>query len=313
MIIRKLLLYIIIIAAFGHSCFAIDMRLINLNNVPGIEKLEDDLLFVINHEYLLHSYIPDELWAHSLSKQDLTDRLIKLSTDLEAFDETIENQDLLLLKGLICYYLFNLDQQGHYDKAVEYWERIDSYSSPDYRYKWFSGILYATSIKPIEAIDQFEYVESRVPEEKLHPFFWEDYAYASFLAFMPGRAIDCFDKFSQYEGVNLENNSLYRSLKESFVVPAPDMEIPEEELFQIFERRTGVGFLSRPMGIWIPAQREWIPQFGGYYNNFGALGFQSQGIEDEQGNSITYSIAVYFHINDDDAVSKYTSLAPNVK
>ncbi len=55
------------------------------------------------------------------------------------------------------------------------------YSRPDYRYKWFLGILYATSIKPFEAIDQFEYVESGVPEEKLHPLFWEDYAYAGYL------------------------------------------------------------------------------------------------------------------------------------
>ncbi len=84
MIIRKLLLYITIIVALVQSCFAIDLSLINLRNVPGITEIESDLLFTINHEYLLQSYIPDEYWNHSISKQDLANRLKKIATELES-------------------------------------------------------------------------------------------------------------------------------------------------------------------------------------------------------------------------------------
>ncbi len=67
------------------------------------------------------------------------------------------------------------------------------------------------------------------------------------------------------------------------------------------------------LGIWIPAQGEWIPKFYDYKNKFSALVFQSQNIENKHGNDITFSIGVYFYINNDDLISQYASFAPQVE
>jgi hypothetical protein len=310
---RKLLFVVTIAISLAPPNYAIDLSLINLRNVPGISDLESDLLFVMDNEYFLRNYIPDRIWNHQYSKQELADRLKQLSANLDAIEEPTENQDLLLLKGLMCFYLFNLDQEGCYDKAIDFLTRIDKFPHRDYRYKWFLGTVYASSVRPFDAIEQFEYVAQKVPKEKLPPYFWEEYAYASYLAFMPRRALNCFDYYSKQGQTDLEENQLYNIIVDSFLETSVDMEIPKEDLFQIFERRTGVGYLSRPFGIWIPAKKEWILRYSDYKNQIGTIIFQSQSMEDEHGNSITFSIAAFFYVNKDDAAGRWSTIAPQVE
>jgi hypothetical protein len=310
---KRILFVVIINISLAPFNYAIDVSLINLRNIPGIANLEDDLRFVMDNENFLRNWYPDDSWSCKYSKQELADRVIPLATKLDAIEDTIENQDLYLLKGLICYYLFNLDQKGYYDKAIDFLTRIDTFQHRDYRYKWFLGTVYALSIRPFDAIEQFEYVEQRVPEEMLPPYFWEEYAFAAYSALMPNRALNCFDHYSKYGKNDLEKNKLYKILVDSIVSTTVDMEIPKEDLFKLFERKTGIGFLSRPFGIWIPIKEKWGLRYYHYENHIGTIAFKPQSLEDESGNRIGFSIAAFFYVNRDEATSRWLTIAPYVE
>ena len=312
MIKKQLLLTLIILHFSTTTAYSINIRLIQIQNLPEVENLMPDLDYVLEHESILKVFIPDEYWEYDLSKQELAEKVIEIVQKLDSYDDADENQDLTLLKGLLSYYLFNLDQKGYYNRAIEELEKIDNYPNRDYRYKWFLGVVYSKSIQPFEAIEQFEFVETRVPEDQLHPLFWADYAEALSFAFMQRKSIEAFEKFSKYGSVNLQSNSMYQSLKEKMTEPAVEMEIKSDDFFQFFERESGLGYLCRPFGIWIPAQGNWTPRLFDYSKHFSGIMYKSQDIEDESGETITYSIASFLFADKDDVMEQFKAMAPIV-
>lgn len=310
---KQKLLVISVFLLLTTTAHAINIRLIQIQNLPDVENLMPDLEYILNHEDHLSTFISDEYWDYDTTKEQLTGRLIEIVTTLEQYGNTGENQDQTLLKGLIYSYLYNLDVQEYYPRAIEELKKIENYSYKDYRYRWFLGTIYAKSVKPYEAIEQFEFVESRVPEDKLHPLFWADYAEALTFAFMQRKSLETFEKYALYGNIDLDDNWFYQGIKEKEVQTTADMEISSDELYQLLEREKGLGYLCRALNIWIPAKGEWTPSLYGYSNHVAALSYKSQDIEDEKGDTITYSIVNMMYINRADVMEHYLSLAPDVK
>ena len=284
---------------------AIGLQQIDSRNLPNIDSYSTQLDFVFQNESSLGGFIPDEYWKGPLTKAQMAEKLISIYSILAAQKNDPVNQDLCLLKGLICSYLYNLNYVEYLQKAVENFNLVESVPNHDYRFKWMLGMLDAKAAKPFQAIPQFSYVAKAIPQDKLHPLFWMDYAYAAGLAFMPVSAIHYFDIGSQYGGYNLEKNSLYQDFKKNLIMSSKDGTIPKDELYGVFQRDSGLGIFSRPLGIWLPIKEDWSLRMADYVKDQSFVMMTPAAIKAKNGQDITYTIAAFFKVADTDIQAKW--------
>ncbi len=311
---RRFMLFLFLIEIFVRNIFAIGIELINIPNIPGFEEFNEEIQFIFQNEFYFDVYVPDEYWKYDSSKQDLANEVTHFAEILEGLDNSKQNQDLALLKGLLYFYLYNLDQPGSLNKAIHQMEIIGNYSNPDYRYIWFLAAIQSASTESYKAIDNFQYIENRIPEDKIHPRFWYDYAIASSLAFMPSKALDCYEKLGKYSDYDLQNDKFYIDLRDNFIRASSDDFIDKNELFTFYNYENGPGVISRQLGIWMPLKNSWYPMLADYKNHFSAIKFSSEPIINEDTvDGISYTITTFFFHNTDSILSKFNSIAPNVE
>lgn len=287
----------------SYSMNAIGLNLIGLSNINGIDEIEEELLFIINEGQQLDSYIPDQYWDFPYSKEYYSEKLVKINDTIIKYEQTEHNQDYYLLLGLLNFYLYNLNYPDSFINADKYLRVIESFPNRDYRSKWFLGTMYAKAAKSFESIQEFEFIAERVPEESLHPLFWNDYAYSALMAFMPKRSMIYYELYSKYANISLENIKIYNSILESFTTKSVDEFIEKDDLFMIYKREEGYGFISYPLGIWVPVKDDWNIELLDYNNNFSAILCKSAKIKDSTDTEITYSIGSYFYIDQDIEIS----------
>jgi hypothetical protein len=287
------------------ASYAIGFWMIDFHNLPHTEKYQSLIDFAVKNERLIDSFIPDEYWTASLSKHEIAEKLVELYNRLNAEINDPPNQDLCLLKGLVCHYLFNLDVSEYHQLAIDNYNSVSSIPGHDYRFIWMLGIHYTKSVKPFEAIEQFSYVAERIPEGRLHPGFCNDYGYAAALAFMPVRAIKYFELSAKYGNDNLDHNSLYQNLKKNLVVPDRDVTIDKKNLYKPYEREESLGLLSRPLGIWIPLKESWKIRMDGYSNERSSIFITPDEIKSKEGQEIGYTIALFFRSTDENIEHKW--------
>lgn len=292
-------LFFILLIFINTYTYSINLSLIKLTNINGINEVEKDILFLINNGRHLDNYIPDKYWDFKYTKQEYTEIMIRIIDSLHSLDQDKNNQDYYLLMGLLYFYLYNLDYPNSYDRAMENLSIISDFEQKDYRYKWFSGIINAKAAKSYLAIRDFEYITERVPEESLYPMFWGDYGFSALMAFMPGRSMEYFEKQAEFGDKDLADISIYQGISNSFVEGDLDHDIEYKDLYRLLKRENGLGFISYPFGIWIPTLGEWNVRQLDYKNRFSAIVFGSQKINDGSGNDITYSIGTYIYVDDD--------------
>jgi hypothetical protein len=297
----------------GALAYPADLAIINVRSIPSVEKYADEMAHVQTHVGYIASYIPDEYWNYPVSKAELSEHLIAFYNLLDGDVDHPDNQDLYLLKGIICTFLFNLDVQAYYTLAIDNFMHIDSLGGRDYRYKWMLGNLYICSIHPFEAIDQFKYVESKIPENLLHPLFWLDYAHAAALALMPANAVKYFELYAKYANASLGGVGLYQAIMKNFIYPQIDAPIAKNSLYVAHDRQDGAGVLSRPFGIWLSVNDQWSYKSTDYADRQSIILFTPLPIRHETAGPITYTIGAFFDLSGMDPRTKWLSKLPNCR
>jgi hypothetical protein len=279
--------------------------MIEFHKLPDTAKYQSLIDFAIKNERLIDVFIPDEHWTSSLSKQEIIEKLVILYNHLSAEVNDPPNQNLCLLKGLVCHYLYNLNVIEYHQLAIDNYEIVSSIPGHDYRFKWMLGIHYTKSVRPFEAIEQFSWVAERIPEDRLHPAFWSDYGYAAALAYMPVRAMRYYELSAKYGDKNLDDDALYQSQKKNIVIPDNDVTIAKEDLYKSYVRKEGLGLLSRPLGIWIPLKESWKIRMGGYSDGKSFILIKPNRIKSKDGKEIGCTIALYFLVTDENIEDKW--------
>ncbi len=292
------LVIIVILLLHGLSTYSIGLWMINTGNLPNLSRYEELLDFAGQNEQYISSFIPDEYWKSTYSRKQFTDKLVTLYELLCQESNDPDNQDLWLLKGLVCHYLYNLDQLQYGQTAISNYNNVSDLPGHDYRFKWMLGIHYAKAARPFEAIEQFSFVADRIAEDQLHPLFWKDFGYAAFLALMPAKAMNYFELAAKYGKQKLEDNSIYENIKENIIAPPVGEAINKEDLYKAYERKEGLGLLSRALGIWIPIEKSWKLTMKDYTDNKSLLFITPDSIKSKGGQEVSYTIALFFIAND---------------
>jgi hypothetical protein len=273
------------------SLAGVDLSLLNLEALEISDT--DEMAIILGEEEYLKVYIPEEYWDAPRSKAEYI-RILHLAES--ALDDSgAEGTDAELLRGLLAFYLHNLDDQGAFGRAEEIFRSLADSSIDDYRPAWFLADLYAKSAKPVESIDIYERIVGRAEPRRLHPLFWSDYAFCAYTAGMLGRARYSLLNWSESSGRAPEDHFIWEALEDVLIrLPA---QVPPEEMFSPLERNGSEGLFSSPFGIWMPVREDWDPRYLPYNNGTGGVMFQSARIPDFNGRGISYSILAIIFID----------------
>ena len=290
------LVFIFFLSSFiPTSVPAADLRYVNLSAINSTDRYEGPLRFAIEHEPWLRSWVPDEAWEAPFPKQHYRERIGELYDLIVAHPEE-ENQEYLLLRAMVSEFLYHLSGPDRYDVTVEHYMAIADLPNRDYRYLWMLGLFNAMAARPYESVHRFQFVADRVPEHQLHPHFWRDYGYASFLAGMTATSKVMYDRFFRYSQESPDDYSIYDVISDQLREPSPESSIGSDELFVAWERESGQGLLSYPLGLWIPSNPAWRLQTTGWNGRLSAVLFTPEPARvmlDGAMRDVSYTVAVF--------------------
>jgi len=293
------------------ALYSADLRFIHLSTINDIDSVEQDLLFVINNQSILQGFIPDEYWQSGHTREECITVLERLYTGLSAIEDP-ENQEYLLLKAVLSEYLYHLNATDYYRETVDNYLAVEDLSQRDYRCKWFLGLFYAKSAHPFEAIPQFEYVLDKVPHDKIHPEFFQDYGYAQLLALMPESARTAYDDYFTRIGGDPSSFSLYRNLEDQLVTYESG-DLDSSELYRYLERMDSKGLQCRLTGTYIPVPEGWEFSTYGLKNQCAVIQLSSPDITSSSGMEISFSLLVISYLADGITDEKLLARFPDLK
>ena len=236
---------VLILCSFAFSA---ELEHINYGSLQNIDAYRNELVFAYNHQDFFNHYTFDDYWNFNYTRAECVENLTTLY-NLLLENEEPENQEYLLLKGIIASYLYNLDETSFYSQALDNFLAIQALPSYDYRCLWFLGNFYIDSVRLNDGLELLKSVQELIPEEYIHPDFFYDYAMSLHTASMPMKALDAFEKYEKYSGKSIQQNSIYNSIRN--LIHEYDGSDTDSDMLMIRQARNGKnGLILKPFGLW---------------------------------------------------------------
>jgi hypothetical protein len=129
-------------------------------------------------------------WRYGTPKNEVASTLKASLGELQkALASTPENEELLLLTGLVAHYAYNVDVEGSFDVAVNSLSNAHSLAPEDYRPEWFLGVHRCQSNLAKQGMEELLSIERARPWQQLPPSFWDDYVNCALISNMPAHAL----------------------------------------------------------------------------------------------------------------------------
>ncbi len=269
------------------ALYAGEMRYINYDDLQNFEAYEDEAILTYNHQNQFESYVPDDSWDYSYTREECVE-FVKNLYNLLVENAEPENQEYLLLKGIVASYLFNLDEMEYFVEAENAFRAVQALPSYDYRCLWFLANHYMDSALVIKSVELFQNIFKAIPAENLLPDIFLDYALAAYMARMPMTAKHAYDLYEEYSGINMQSDPIYRNITEL----AHDFDgsnFDKQMIVQSQSRNGGGGFLIRPYGLWYTLKADWDVTVFDFSENNHFMMAQSQLIT-KNDHDIGYSV-----------------------
>lgn len=232
-------------------------------------------------------------WNYNVKKETVTGNLIALMTDLSKQDN--KTADEYLLMGDISHFLYNMNLDPYFDKAVTNYNSAIKFMPNDYRGYWFLANHYALSNDPIKAITNYNFSLKLLPGNP-SGYFWAEYAFSAFLANMPSTAQYAADKSLKLLGrADKRTETLIDQLKRNLKQPKPDTTLGIKEIWSSSKNEGDgtVTFINRVIGARLAINGNWGIQLGDFGNYGEGITISPQRIVSKVDNeAIGYSIAV---------------------
>lgn len=184
--------------AFILLLFCLTTKITNANinaiDLPAAnypKALQPDIDFLTTNQSFYNHWA--HFWNYKIPKAKVIERLSTLYTTLDNLPN--KNTEANLLIGDIAHYLYNMEVDEYYKKAIDHYEAAKTLAPNDYRVYWFLANHYALSAKTIVAAQSYDQA-MRYQPPVAHPSFWADYAVACALANMPATAMYAAEKSS---------------------------------------------------------------------------------------------------------------------
>ena len=294
-VISFLFLLLNVYAAFG-----------NINSIDP-KKIENGERYLSCFTYLKDNQTLFDHWSQEWKQDKSKEEVIsKLKEIYSTFGSIAgKNTELLLLKGDIAHYLYNLDLNNYNDSALYYYSEAIKTAPDDYRGYWFLANHYAQSNVSSKAIELFLKAEQLKPVDKAADF-WEEYSMAAALAHMPSHAVYGMDKVKSIQGMaGKVENQLGESIFKQMADINRDNNYKKEEIWSV-EKGDKVSFICRPLGIKILIDSTWNVTVYNYSKHTSGFVIEPPALKNKKGKEIGYTVAILMKVvNDSDQLDDY--------
>jgi hypothetical protein len=248
---------VIIVSLLTAVPAAAGLKDIHLEKLPQDQAILKICSDVSKVEDLVHEW--HDQWKFDTPKSKVVDLLKASLTQLQkAASMAPENEELLLLTGLVAGYAYNVDIEGSHDIATDALTKAHKLAPGDYRPEWFLGALQCQTRETVQGMEYFLSVERAVQWDQVSPGFWDDYLYCASVTIMPAHALRAGKYASVLSGKSSGlRDSLLDIARKRFILPDPTKTYSAKEVWQAENNGSLTIFTSTMFGVRLSSQGTW--------------------------------------------------------
>jgi hypothetical protein len=197
-------------------------------------------------------------WNYETPKKQVADQLAASLHDLRDVGKNYpENEELLLLTGLVAHFAYNIDVDDTYEVAVRSFEQARKLVASDYRPEWFLAGHRCQSNEVKIGMESMLAIEARTPWKQLPVDFWDDYISCSTIAFMPAHTLRAVDHVVELGARADSYTSIVEIAHHRYTSSRADGNYDKREAWQAVDGKSQVSFASELCGIGFSAHEDW--------------------------------------------------------
>ncbi len=200
-------------------------------------------------------------WPYSTPKSEVASRIkAKLEILQKAAGAHPDNEDLLLLTGLVAHYAYNVDAdlENTYDIAVTSWGKAKELAPQDHRPEWFLGIHICQADSPKEGMAKLLAVEGQHSPKELSFGFWDDYIECGVIANVPVHVIRAGEYVARSEAPpSKRRDALVEIARKRLTDADPNAAYPVEDVWSRDENGSDNIFKNRMFGLSFKMPSTW--------------------------------------------------------
>jgi hypothetical protein len=198
-------------------------------------------------------------WRYQIPKNEVAARLKASLAELQrALGSTPDNEELLLLTGLVAHYAYNVDVAGSFDVAVNTLTKARTLAPEDYRPEWFLGVHRCQSDLVKQGMDELLSIERAQPWQQLPTSFWDDYLDCALIANMPAHALRAGDYAAKLKALpSGDRDTLLAIARKRFTAADPAVTYSSRRIWSAENRDSQTLFTSSMFGASFLAHGDW--------------------------------------------------------
>jgi len=282
---------IVLLSGYAHA----NINAIYLSRIPSSQSINKELTFLKENCQLYDHWVHD--WNYSVPKDTVVARLTFIYNKLTPILN--KNEETYLLLGDVAHYLYNLELEPYYEKALTNYKAAITSASSDYRAYWFLANHYSLAAQPSLAIATYN-IAFRNLTQKPDENLWVDYSIACTNAGMLGTAQFAAHQLSLVQGKKSHlEEQITTVAAHQLKTPPADTTIVAKDLWGSYgkngEKLQVINWLN---GIKFKVDSLWELQLGDYKNKTTFATFKPLSITAKNGKKIDYSILLLAKVAD---------------
>ena len=254
-------------------------------------------------------------WKYDVSRDKLIAELHECINTFGVIKE--KDIEITLLKGDICHYLYNLNQEEYFSIAENYYKSAITQDPKDYRGYWFLGYHYALPTKANLSMENLVKAEKLLPRKEPAQF-WDEFAYAAYIATMPSHCMLAMDKEKAILGhPGSFEAQLGDVVKNKMIKMYSDSGYVYTDIWE-GEKSNVTTLISRPLGIKMIIDTAWAASPNDFNFRMTDFTLSPPRIKNKKGKDIGFNIAMIVKLADtnqtiEEFVSKVSGDYPGKK
>ena len=168
------------------------IRQINPTKLPRTSRVQDVYSSLPSVEPMARNW--NSTWPFDTPKAQVVSLLSSSLRELRSSaPDAPQNEELLLLTGLVAHFAYNVDVPDTYEVAVQSFEEASKLAPNDYRAGWFLAMHRCQSDEIKLGMEQMLRVETEYQWRDLPVDFWDDYINCSTMSLMPAHTLRAID------------------------------------------------------------------------------------------------------------------------
>jgi len=229
---------------------------VNPEKLPQDQGVQKAYLEIRLVEPMAHNWNPS--WTYDTPKDRVVALLTSSLSVLQSAETAAsENEELLLLTGLVAHLAYNVDVEKTYEVAVQSFEKASKLTPADYRPEWFLAMHRCQSNESRIGMEQMLAIEDRLPWQQLPVDFWDDYINCSTIALMPAHTLRALDHATHLGKNSSEYAAAIDIAHKRYKPTDATSTYPAREAWQATEGEGHVQFTSQLCGVSFSAHGDW--------------------------------------------------------